>query len=137
MAQLARRIFGNFSVTGHLLFYQIYDLRQKRSAQTFQHAFPILSVAFGHDGDVVYTGGVDNDIQQWDLRAGEVTLTLSGHSDTVTGVRVSPDGTHLLSNAMDNTLRAWDLRPYAPKNRCSKVFTGHVHTYEKVRSQQL
>lgn len=69
--------------------------------------------------------------QVWDLRTGEVSLTLAGHSDTVTGLRVSPDGTHLLSNSMDNTLRVWDLRPYAPKNRCAKIFTGHVHTFEK------
>ena len=23
------------------------------------------------------------------------------------------------------------MRPYAPANRCSKVFAGHVHTFEK------
>ena len=33
--------------------------------------------------------------------------------------------------AQDNTLRAWDMRPYAPANRCVKVFTGHSHTFEK------
>lgn len=38
--------------------------------------------------------------QVWDLRKVEVSMTLKGHSDTVTGLRVSPDGTHLLSNAM-------------------------------------
>ena len=31
-------------------------------------------------------------------------MTLKGHANTVTGLRVSPDGTHLLSNAM--------VRPY-------------------------
>lgn len=35
------------------------------------------------------------------------------------------------SIAQDNTLRAWDLRPYAPANRCVKVFTGHQHSFEK------
>ncbi len=38
--------------------------------------------------------------QVWDLRKVEVSMSLKGHSDTVTGLRVSPDGTHLLSNAM-------------------------------------
>ena len=33
--------------------------------------------------------------------------------------------------AQDNTLRAWDMRPYAPTNRCVKVFTGHMHNFEK------
>ena len=31
----------------------------------------------------------------------------------------------------DNTLRAWDMRPYAPQNRCMKVFVGHQHSFER------
>ena len=27
--------------------------------------------------------------------------------------------------------RAWDMRPYAPQNRCVKLFTGHSHNFEK------
>ena len=48
----------------------------------------------------VYSAGVENLIQVWDLRKAEVVLQLTGHSDSITGLRVSPDGTHLLSNAM-------------------------------------
>ncbi len=63
--------------------------------------------------------------QVWDLRKNdEPFMVLKGHTDTVTGLRTSPDGTHLISNSMDNTLRAWDMRPYAPQNRCVKLFTG-------------
>lgn len=35
----------------------------------------------------VYTGGIDNTIKVWDLRKEEVSLTLEGHGDTVTGMR--------------------------------------------------
>lgn len=49
---------------------------------------------------------------------------MRGHTDTVTGLALSPDGSYLLSNAMDNTLRIWDIRPYAPQERCVKIFTG-------------
>ena len=31
----------------------------------------------------------------------------------------------------DNTLRIWDMRPYAPANRCTKVLSGHEHSFEK------
>lgn len=58
-------------------------------------------------------------------------MTLKGHSDSITGLALNPDGTHLLSNAADNSLRMWDLRPYAPANRCEKIFTGHQHNYER------
>ena len=27
--------------------------------------------------------------------------------------------------------QVWDMRPYAPANRCTKVFTGHQHNFEK------
>ena len=53
----------------------------------------------------MYTAGIENVVKVWDLRKEEVSMTLKGHSDTVTGMSVSPDGTHLLTNAMDNTLR--------------------------------
>lgn len=33
---------------------------------------------------------------------------------------------------MDNSLRVWDIRPYAPADRCVKVFNGHQHNFEKV-----
>ena len=43
--------------------------------------------------------------QVWDLRREEISMSLAGHSDSITGMRLSPDGTHLLTNSMDNTLR--------------------------------
>lgn len=44
-------------------------------------------------------------VRVWDLRRQEELMVLAGHSDSVTGMRLSPDGTHLLTNSMDNTLR--------------------------------
>lgn len=110
---------------------KVWDMRHKRSVQTLKEQYQVTSVAFSDAGDQVYCAGVDNTIKVWDLRKGAVSLTLRGHTDTVTGLSLSPDGTHLLSNAMDNTLREWDMRPYAPANRCVRVFTAHLHNFEK------
>lgn len=82
-------------------------------------------------GMQVYSAGLDNNITVWDLRKGAESMTLKGHSDSITGLALNPEGTHLLSNAADNSLRVWDLRPYAPANRCEKIFTGHQHNYER------
>ncbi len=69
--------------------------------------------------------------QIWDIRTGESTMSFKGHTDTITGLRLSPHGTLLLSNAMDNTLRVWDTRPYVEGDRCKCVMRGHVHNFEK------
>lgn len=29
-------------------------------------------------------------------------------------------------------VRIWDVRPFAPKERCVKIFQGNVHNFEKV-----
>jgi hypothetical protein len=77
-----------------------------------------VSLPDAHSLPQVYSGGLDNTVSVWELRKGTVGLKLSGHSNTITGLKVSPDGHHLLTNSMDNTLRIWDLRPFAPANRC-------------------
>lgn len=110
---------------------KVWDMRVKKVVQTLTDKYQVTSVVMSDAGDHVYSGGLDDDIKVWDLRKQSVVLTLAGHSDTITGMKLSPDGSHLLSNAMDSTLRVWDLRPYAPSNRCVKVFTGHQHTFEK------
>ena len=82
-------------------------------------------------GDRLFTGGIENGIKAYDLRKNALEMELHGHADSVTGMSVSPDGVWLLSNAMDNTLRTWDLRPFAPPERCTRVFQGHVHGFDK------
>lgn len=96
--------------------------------------------------------------QVWDLRKNALAFKMRGHTDTVSGMELSPDGSYLLTNSMDNTgwctripqnnrvdlivslagsliilpVRCWDVRPFAPQERCVKVFTGHKHTFEMV-----
>ena len=65
-------------------------------------------------------------MQAWDKRKNDVSFVLSGHTDTITSLRLSPDGSYLMSNAMDSSVRIWDVRPYAPQERCKKMLTGAV-----------
>lgn len=110
---------------------RLWDMRSKRTTRTLSQKFPVTAVTFSDAGDQVFAGGLDNIVRVWDLRREQPTLTLEGHSDTITGLKLSPSGTHLLTNSMDNTLRTWDVRPYAPGDRCMRVFTGHQHGFEK------
>jgi len=33
-----------------------------------------------------------------------------------------------------SSVRIWDVRPFAPQERCVKIFQGNQHTYEKVQA---
>lgn len=111
---------------------QLWDQRQASSVHTFDRRYAVTSVALAGDASLVFVGGLDNQIAVYDTRKqGEQVYSLAAHTDTITATRLSPDGSYLLSNSMDNTLRIWDVRPYAPVDRCVKVFHGAQHNFEK------
>lgn len=110
---------------------KLWDARKKNPTASMHATYQVTAVAFNDTAELIFSGGIDNDIKVWDSRKNEMLYTMKGHTDTVTGVMLSPDGSYLLSNSMDNTLRIWDIRPYAPQERCVKVFTGHQHNFEK------
>ncbi|XP_077285600.1 U5 small nuclear ribonucleoprotein 40 kDa protein [Arctopsyche grandis] len=110
---------------------KIWDTRKRNVVSTMNSNYQVTAVTFNDTSEQVITGGIDNDIKVWDLRKNEIIYKLRGHSDTVTGLSLSPDGSYVLSNSMDNTLRIWDIRPFAPVERCVKIFSGHQHNFEK------
>ncbi|KAI9090465.1 CG3436-like protein [Phlyctochytrium arcticum] len=111
---------------------KIWDPLSKHPIKSFENKYPITATCISDDGGMVFAGGIDNQIRAWDLRKDEVSYTLSGHFDTITGLRISPDGDSLLSNAMDNTVRIWDVKPFAAAGtRLQRIFEGAPHGFEK------
>lgn len=112
---------------------KIWDPRVKGAVRTIAESYQVTAVEFGLDGYSVFSGGLDNEVKIWDLRKEEesASMTMSGHTDTITGLSLSPDGNLLLSNSMDNTLRVWDTRPFVEGPRCKVVMGGHMHNFEK------
>ena len=125
--------------------WKLWDTRVKRAVMSTHDGFPVTAVAFGADGNAVFTGGVEEVVKRWDTRAmsGSVaegfassssaapSMTLRGHADTITGMRLSPDGTRLLTNGADDAMRVWDVRPYCEGDRCERLIRGHAHGFEK------
>lgn len=109
---------------------KIWDTRRRHAIKTLQLTYQVTAVCFDDTTQHVITGGIDNDIKVWNLQSEKVVMNLTGHTDTITDLTLSPDGSYVLSNAMDNTLRMWDVRPYAPQERCTKLFAGHQHNFE-------
>lgn len=110
---------------------KIWDTRKRHFVHSLANKYQVTAACYGATGNQVITGGLDNVIKVWDTRNLSVELTMEGHTDTVTGLRLSPDGHHVLSNAMDNSVRIWDVRPFAAKNRMVRAFSGAQHNYEK------
>eukprot|EP00325_Prymnesiales_sp_UTEX-LB-985_P008483 CAMPEP_0174698058 /NCGR_PEP_ID=MMETSP1094-20130205/3744_1 /TAXON_ID=156173 /ORGANISM="Chrysochromulina brevifilum, Strain UTEX LB 985" /LENGTH=355 /DNA_ID=CAMNT_0015895155 /DNA_START=94 /DNA_END=1161 /DNA_ORIENTATION=- len=111
---------------------RVWDARVRTCQDVVSHPWPVTAVTVSHDGMTLFTGSLDGKVRSYDLRRpGKVELELTGHQDIVTGLRLSPDGNSLLSNAMDNFVRCWDVKPYASEDRCTKVFMGAQHNYEK------
>lgn len=110
---------------------KLWDVRKKGAIHTFQNTYQVLAVTFNDTSDQIMSGGIDNEIKVWDLRQNKLIYTMHGHGDSITGLSLSSEGSYLLSNSMDNTVRIWDVRPFAPKERCVKIFQGNLHNFEK------
>ncbi|GMT05154.1 hypothetical protein PENTCL1PPCAC_27328, partial [Pristionchus entomophagus] len=111
---------------------KVFDTRRKEAVKSYDcNGFQQTAVTFNDTAEQVISGSIDNDIRVFDLRRDDIAYVLRGHTDTITGLALSPDGSHLLSNSMDCSARMWDVRPYAPAERCTRVFLGHQHNFEK------
>ena len=74
------------------------------------HSGWLRSVAFSSDGRLLASGGTDNTIWLWDVRAAQQVHALEGHTDRVWSVAFSPDGQLLASGGADKIIRLWDVR---------------------------
>lgn len=69
--------------------------------------FSLYSLAFSPDGALLAAGLYDGRILIWRIGETQPILTLTSHTDSVTGVTFSPDGQLLASVSYDDTLRLW------------------------------
>jgi len=114
-------------------FTKVWDVRQRKAIISIDNpgSFPQTAVCFDDQAENIFTGGIENIIRCWDSRKTDKELfILSGHSNTITSLRLHPYGSYILSNAMDNEIRIWDIRPYAPLQRCVKVLVGASNNFE-------
>jgi WD40 repeat protein/DNA-binding SARP family transcriptional activator len=60
-------------------------------------------------GNQALLGSTDHNLYTWDLKTGDLLLTLEGHTDLVRRVVYSPDGRRALSGGGDGEIIYWNL----------------------------
>jgi WD40 repeat protein len=64
----------------------------------------------------------------WDATTSQETLTLQGHTSSVTSVAFSPDGKRIVSGSLDQTLKVWD----ATSGQETLTHKGHTASVNSV-----
>lgn len=108
----------------------INDTRSKEKVSIYNHKYQLTTCKFIKN-DMVFFGGIDNQIYKYDLKKGEIdkNFALIGHNDTITGIDISHNKKFLLSNSMDNSLIIWDIKTKG--GVLSKKLMGNKHGPEK------
>jgi len=87
----------------------------------YQQNNVITSVAFDPKSDKVAYAGEEHVITIYDAKDGQLLKTLSGHTESIYGLKWTTDG-KIVSGATDNTVKIWD----ANKGTELKTLSGHT-----------
>ena len=73
------------------------------------HEGEIISLNFSSDGDRIVTGSFDKTAKVWDVRSGELILTLAEHTADLSKAIFEFSGDFLATSSLDNTVKIWDF----------------------------
>lgn len=86
----------------------------------------IVALDISSDNSILITAGEDNTIYTWSYSdttgVYDSIAVYSGHTDTITAVRLAPDHRSIVSSSMDTTVRLWRLG----EQSCVQVFDEHT-----------
>lgn len=92
------------------------------------HIMDVYRCMYFPSGMVILSGGMDMKIKIWAVDSGKCALTLTGHTQAITGLGIIGVGREILSCSNDGTARMW---------RCSDSKTLLIWKFEKGKCVDL
>ncbi len=86
------------------------------------HEPDVNKAVFSPDGTRLLTAS-GRQALVWDMKTGQLLLTLLGHEDTANSAAYSADGTRIVTASEDKTARVWD----AQTGQAIRTLQGHEH----------
>ncbi|KAL9477551.1 hypothetical protein ACSS6W_007392 [Trichoderma asperelloides] len=115
--------------------WDVVSLLHERAAsighcqQTFTgQKYPVYSVAFSHDSQLIASGSVDNTVKLWNTATGQCQQTFKGHNNLVYSVAFSYNSKLIASASADYTVKLWNTAT----GRCQRTFKGHKKSVHAV-----
>jgi WD40 repeat protein len=69
------------------------------------------TLAYAPHGQLLATGGIDQQLRLWDTGTWREVARLRGHMDEIWTLAFSPDGRSIATGSKDSTVRIWDAAP--------------------------
>jgi len=101
---------GKLLAMGSSIGVYLYDTETQKVVRFLDTNDWVSSIAFSPNGETMAVNS-DTSVQLWRVADGQLTSTLTGHTDTVSSVTFSPDGKMLASSSDDGTIRLWGVAP--------------------------
>lgn len=98
-----------------------WSLADGRERSRLKSQSDVNTLAYGLDGDVLFTGHKDGRVRMWVADTGDYIDEFIGHEMAVTRLVVSSDGSRLLSAGIDGSVRLW----FPPDRNTMLTLNGH------------
>ncbi|MCW8962633.1 MAG: protein kinase, partial [Gammaproteobacteria bacterium] len=100
---------NDIDIAGLLALAKDSRSASRRILATINDEWPIHAVAVDASDEIILSGGQNNQLHVWDTYTGKILKSLSGHSSSITNVKLSSNGKTALSGAWNNEFKHWDI----------------------------
>lgn len=97
--------------TGKMLFHLLDSAKNLKlpGATQAAHRNIIYDLLFSHDGKYLLSGSIDTKVKLWNVSAGKLMRTFSGHEGRIESLALSPNGKILATGSYDEKAKLWDV----------------------------